>query len=103
MLVRCVKRHAMLLRVASSGRLIALSAALSATVTSYSAIVLTVCTALPCTQMLAVVTVDPEGHLLVLGRIICASETAESYVAVLQAVAGAEGSPAYSCSIIKTW
>jgi hypothetical protein len=46
-------------------------------------------------QMLVVVTVDPEGRLLVLGRIICESETAESYVDLLTAVAGAEGSPAY--------
>lgn len=48
-----------------------------------------------CMQMLVIVTVDPEGHLLVLGRIICESESAESYVDLLTAVAGAEGSPAY--------
>ena len=45
--------------------------------------------------MLVIFTVDPDGHLLVLGRIICESETAESYVELSQAVAGEEGLPAY--------
>jgi hypothetical protein len=40
--------------------------------------------------MLVVVTTDPENRLLPLERMLCESESADAYVELLEAIAGAE-------------
>ena len=46
--------------------------------------------------MITVLTLDPDRHLLVLGRMICKEESAENIGCLLDAIAGAPGSAAHT-------